>query len=50
LTPREGYVCSMVRESRDRYGRLTYVGGLDRLELIKGMQVYNTRTDKLETL
>ena len=46
----EGYVLSKARESRDKNGKLTYVAGKNRLEVIKGMPVYNVVTDKMEEL
>ena len=46
----EGYVLSKVRESRDPQGRLTYVSGNDRIELIRGMPVYNVDTERIENL
>ncbi len=49
VTPQAGYVCSRFRESRDRLGQLTYVAGKDRIGVIKGLIVYDTRTEKLET-
>lgn len=50
LTAEEGYVESRVRESRDKDGNLTFLSGKKRLEAIKGLQVYNTRTQKPETI
>ena len=50
LPPKEGYTCSTIRESRNKEHKLTHLGGKNRLELIKGMSVYNTRESKLETL
>ena len=47
-TPQEGYVIATARESRDKYGRLTYVTGPEREAVIKGWAVYNTRTGKNE--
>lgn len=46
----EGYVCSKYRESRDKDNQLTYVAGKDRIEVIRGMPVYNVDTDKIEAL
>lgn len=46
----EGYVLSKFRESRDRCGRLSYVTGKNRLDLIKGMPVYNVITKQLEVI
>lgn len=45
-----GYVLSMDRQSRDREGRLTYVTGSDRIEVIRGLPVYNTSTNLIEEL
>ncbi|MDX2416356.1 MAG: hypothetical protein QNK19_02730 [Xanthomonadales bacterium] len=45
-----GYVVSKFRESRDTEGRLTYLSGLDRMEAIRGMLVYNINTDQIEEL
>jgi len=45
-----GYVLSMLRESRDRDGRLTFLTGRDRLEAIRGMPVYNIETNRVEDL
>ncbi len=50
LTPKQGYVYSKFRESKDKKGNLTYVGGEKRLDLIKGMKVYNTRTNEIEVI
>ena len=46
----EGYVESSYRESRDKWGNRTYIMGNDRLDLIRGLPVYNVRTDELETI
>ncbi|NEQ53290.1 MAG: hypothetical protein F6K11_24670 [Leptolyngbya sp. SIO3F4] len=46
----EGYVLSKYRESRDQAGNLSYVTGKDRIELIRGMPVYNIDTDQIEKL
>lgn len=45
-----GYVLSMFRESRDAKGRLTYFSGLDRIEAIRGMPVYNISINQIEKL
>ena len=50
LSAAEGFVSSMYRESRNKNGKLTYLSGLDRLKEIEGMEVYNTRTGRLEKL
>lgn len=41
---------SRARESRDTRGRLSHLGGDDRLALIRGLPVYNVETERLETL
>lgn len=41
ITPEQGYVESRFRESRDKQGGLTYVGGAARRRLIAGMPVYD---------
>jgi len=50
LSAAEGYVLSKYRESRDINGKLTYLTGTDRLKEIKGMEIFNTRTEKLERI
>jgi hypothetical protein len=45
-----GYVLSKFRESRDQNGRLTYLAGQDRLDVIRGMPVYNVETNEIEKL
>lgn len=50
LTPKEGYVYSKFRESRDKGGNLNHISGKNRLEVIRGTEVYNTRTDKLQNI
>jgi hypothetical protein len=45
-----GFVSSMFRESRDSEGRLTYLTGRDRLEVIKGLPVFNVVTNQIEKL
>jgi hypothetical protein len=50
LTPQEGFICSKFRESRNQQGSLSYVSGEDRINLIRGFSVYNTREDRLEIL
>lgn len=41
ITPEQGYVESRFRESRDQQGRLTYVGGGARRQMIAEMPVYD---------
>lgn len=50
LTAEEGYVTSKFAESRDEQGRLTHVRGDARLELIRGLPVFNTRSGEVESL
>ena len=50
VTVTEGYVESRFRESRDQYGRLTYLAGKDRLKLIEDMEVYHVEKDRMVTL
>jgi hypothetical protein len=44
------HVTSKARESRDRGGRLTYIGGPDRQDVIRGLPVINVETGVQETL
>ena len=46
VTVKEGYIMSNIRESRDEKGKLTYISGDDRKEMIKNLEVYNVKTDK----
>lgn len=48
LTAAEGFVNSAFRESRDQSGQLTLLAGERRAELIRGLPVYNVRTDAVE--
>jgi hypothetical protein len=50
LSIEQGYILSKFRESRDRYGNLTYLQGRDRLAAIKGMPVFNVDTGQMEKL
>jgi hypothetical protein len=50
LTAEEGYVESKFRQSRDENRKLTYLRGSEILECIKGLPVFNTRTNKTEIL
>jgi len=50
LNPKEGYVYSHVRYPRNEKGKPAFIEGEERLELIKGMEVYNIRENKLEKL
>jgi hypothetical protein len=46
----EGYKASKFRESRSADGIPTFAAGDERLKLIAGMPIYNTRTNSLETI
>jgi hypothetical protein len=48
LTASDGYVLSNFREARDAQGNLLFLSGAQRQELIKGLQVFNTRLGKIE--
>lgn len=50
LAAKEGYTLSRYRESRDPQGRKTFISGPDRLKALKGTDVFNTRTNKLEKI
>jgi hypothetical protein len=50
LQAADAYAPSPVRESRDVSGKLTFVGGQSRIELIKGLPVFNVETLALEPL
>lgn len=50
LTPQQGYVESKFRESRDERGKLTYLSGNDRIKLLSGMPIFNTRTKTIESI
>lgn len=50
LTPEQGYVESRFRESRDERGRLTYLGGAARRQMIAGMPVYDVERDAIVAL
>jgi hypothetical protein len=46
----KGYIVSKFRESKDVVGRQTYLSGLARIDVIKGMPVYNINTNQIENL
>jgi hypothetical protein len=50
LQPREAYVPSTFRESRDSSGRLTYARGEDRIKLIEHLPVVNVVTGRVAPL
>jgi hypothetical protein len=47
---KDGYVKSKYRESRDRDGNLSLLSKDDGMELLKGLEVYNTKNKKMERL
>ncbi|MFL5788524.1 MAG: hypothetical protein ACJ748_10765 [Flavisolibacter sp.] len=49
-TSKEGYVQSKFAESRDQKGKLTYLRNEKRISLLKGLPVFNTRTNNVEFL
>lgn len=50
LQSREGYVESQFRESRGVNGDLSFLSSESRLEILKGMKIYNTRRNTLEEI
>ena len=48
MTAKEGYVESGFKEARDERGNLTFKMGNERLNVIKGIKVINTRTNSVE--
>jgi len=50
LTAMEGYVKSKFRQSRDENGNLDYLTGDEIFNCIRGLPVFNTRTNKMESL
>ena len=50
LSIEEGYVESKFRESRDKNHRLTFIAGEKRLDLIKGLPVYNVEKGRVEKI
>lgn len=50
ISTQAGYRVSKFRESRNKQGDLTYVSGVDRLRLIRGLPVFNVQTKQIETL
>lgn len=50
LSPQQGYVESKFRESRTPEGQLSFLSGAARLELIRGLPIYDTRSQKLSKL
>jgi hypothetical protein len=50
LSPEEGYIESNFSESRNVKGDLTFLRAKDRLALLKGMQIYNSRKEEIEQI
>lgn len=50
LSASEGYVLSKFKECRDEKGNLTFIRADQRLEMIKGMEIYDTRLKRLVEL
>jgi len=50
LSAQEGYVLSKFRESRDDKGNLTYLSGEERIKALRGMEIFNTRSNSLENI
>jgi len=50
LTCKEGFVDAKFRESRDKNGRMTFLNGQAKYNEIRGLTVFNTRTQKEEIL
>lgn len=50
ISVEDGYVESKYRESRDEQGKLTYLRGEERLNAIRGKDVFNTIINQLEKL
>lgn len=50
LTAEEGYVESKFRQSRDKNGNLNHLKRIEIIKCLKGIPVYNVRTNKIEKL
>jgi hypothetical protein len=50
LSCAEGFVDAKFRESRDKTGNLSLLSGINKRNEIKGLKVFNTRTNQEETL
>lgn len=50
MTAAQGYVESKFRESRDKNGLLDFKKGKEKIEVIKGLPVFNTRTNEIEKI
>lgn len=49
-TAKEGYVEAKFRESKDVNGNFDYLSGEAKLKAIKGMKIFNTRTNQIEII
>jgi len=50
LSPEQGFYLSKFSESRNEKGDLTFLRGKDRINLLKGMDIFNTRTNSIEKI
>jgi hypothetical protein len=50
LTKNYEFVYSKYRESRDPSGKLTFLSGSERINIISGLPIYNTTTNSIEVL
>jgi hypothetical protein len=50
LTAEQAFLPSTIRQSRDKQGNLSYLGGEDRLRAIRGLRVVNVETEGMEEL
>jgi hypothetical protein len=50
LKPEEGYVKSKFREARNNNGDLLFIEGNERIKILKGLQIFNTRINKIEVI
>jgi hypothetical protein len=50
LTAKEGFVESQFSESRDREGNLNFLREDDKIKSLKGLKIFNTRTNDVEIL
>lgn len=50
VEPQDGYTISLFKESRNEQGYLSFIAGTSRLDMLKGMPIFNTRTLQVETI
>jgi hypothetical protein len=50
LTAEQAFFSSTIRQSRNKNGNLSYLGGADRLKAIRGLRVVNVETEAIEEL